>query len=48
MNPVLLQVFSVIGIYYLWRGYAYWLKYRNRQLRERVAYMLWTAAEYVH
>jgi hypothetical protein len=47
MNPVILPMLSVLGIYYLWRNYAAWLQDRHAMLRERVAYMLWMAARQV-
>jgi hypothetical protein len=36
---------TVASIFYTWRAYAMDLLSRHRQLRERVAYMLWVAAE---
>jgi hypothetical protein len=36
---------SVAAIFCIWRGYADILLRRRRALRERVAYMLWVAAE---
>ena len=36
---------SVAAIFSIWRGYADVLLTRRRALRERVAYMLWVAAE---
>lgn len=38
---------AVAGLYYSWRGYAHQLLYRQRVLRERVAYMLWVMANQV-
>lgn len=35
---------AVAVIFYIWRGYAHLLWRRERTLRERVAYMLWTLA----
>jgi hypothetical protein len=46
-DPLLLNVGAVVGIHYIWRAYVYWLVRRERSLRERVAYMLWRAAEEV-
>ncbi|MFO0811021.1 MAG: hypothetical protein U0746_20520 [Gemmataceae bacterium] len=38
---------AVAGLYYFWRdGYAARLR-RSKLIRERVAYMLWTAAHHV-
>lgn len=45
MNPLIIYPLAVITIYYCWRVYAKWLASRERQLRERVAYMLWLASE---
>jgi hypothetical protein len=44
MNLILanLAALAVAGIYYAWRAYAQTRK--QRQLRERVAYMLWVMA----
>ncbi len=36
---------TVASIFYSWRAYALELLGRHRQLRERVAYMLWVAAD---
>jgi hypothetical protein len=36
---------SVAAIFVIWRGYAEFMCRRQRTLRERVAYMLWMAAE---
>jgi hypothetical protein len=46
MNPFLVQVFAVLGIYFLWRVHASWLRERKQKLQQRVAYMLWSAAQY--
>lgn len=34
----------VASLYYFWRAYHEALLHRERILRQRVAYMLWTAA----
>lgn len=36
---------TVASLFYTWRAYAMELLGRHRQLRERVAYMLWAAAD---
>ena len=36
---------SVASIFYAWRSYAVELLGRHRLLRDRVAYMLWVAAD---
>jgi hypothetical protein len=36
---------TVASIFYTWRAYAMELLGRHRQLRERVAYMLWVTAD---
>jgi hypothetical protein len=41
MVPWLIFILSVIGIFFLWRGY---LMMRQEIVRRRVAYMLWLAA----
>ncbi|HEY1375907.1 MAG TPA: hypothetical protein VGF55_03900 [Gemmataceae bacterium] len=53
--PLDLQIsaLAVSAIYYLWRdGYLAHLRRehvrRQRMLRERVAYMLWSAAQHCH
>jgi hypothetical protein len=35
---------TVVCIYYMWRVYRFTLQQRERVLRERVAYLLWTTA----
>jgi hypothetical protein len=46
MHPIWsnLAVFAVVAIYFLWRAYAQ--VQRRRRLRQRVAYMLWVAAQH--
>jgi hypothetical protein len=39
-----IAAFAVASIFYSYRGYIECLKQRHRLLRERVAYMLWIAA----
>jgi hypothetical protein len=36
---------AVAVLYYVWRGYAQVQVRRQRQLRERVAYLLWVVSE---
>jgi hypothetical protein len=45
MIPCGLAALVVAGIYYTWRAYFEALMRRERTLRERVAWMLWVAAE---
>lgn len=48
MQPLLsaLPVFSVTTIFYAWNVYRHTMfQQRQRQLCQRVAYMLWVAAE---
>ena len=51
MMPIItynLAALMIAAIYYAWRdGYAV-RKSQSRTLRERVAYMLWVAAQRVH
>jgi hypothetical protein len=50
MLPVVqsLPVLAVSAIYCLWHTYCGWeLRRRERELRQRVAYMLWVMAEKV-
>jgi len=35
-------VLTVVCIYYMWRVYRFTLQQRERVLRERVTYLLWT------
>jgi hypothetical protein len=49
MQPLIsaLPVMSVTTIFYAWTVYKHALaEQRHRKLCERVAYMLWTAADY--
>ena len=49
MQPLIsaLPVMSVTTIFYAWNVYRHALyERRHRQLCERVAYLLWTAADY--
>jgi hypothetical protein len=39
--------FAVALIYYVWRTHQHVLRRRQRQLRERVAYMLWVMAGHI-
>ncbi len=47
MQPIWCNVaaLAVALIFYLWRTYRHLLLRRQRQLRERVAYMLWVMAQ---
>ncbi len=47
MYPLLSQVLAVAGIFYIWRFYVYWHQHRARAIRERVAYLVWVAAQHV-
>jgi hypothetical protein len=51
MQPLIstLPVMSVTTIFFAWNVYRHALvENRHRRLCKRVAYMLWTAAEYAH
>src|ERR1700722_10247822 len=51
MEPLIstLPVMSVTTIFFAWNVYRHALvEHRHRRLRERVAHMLWAAAEYAH
>ncbi len=39
-----LAALAIATLYYMWRDYYLVYMQRERQIRERVAYMLWTAA----
>jgi hypothetical protein len=45
MIPCGLAALAVAGLFYTWRAYNDTLLRRDRTLRERVAWMLWVAAE---
>jgi hypothetical protein len=47
VQPILsaLPVMTVSAIFCVWNAYRHEVRRRQRQLRERVAYMLWVAAE---
>jgi cbb3-type cytochrome oxidase subunit 3 len=45
MEPHVINVLAVCSILYLYRAYAFWTQRRERVVRERVAYMLWVAAQ---
>jgi hypothetical protein len=49
MNPLSNSVaaLAVASIYYIWKAYFHVQVYRERQLRERVAYLLWVTANCV-
>jgi ABC-type thiamin/hydroxymethylpyrimidine transport system permease subunit len=49
MNVVVYSVtaLSVAVLFYGWRAYQDTMKHRNKQLRERVTYMLWVMANNV-
>jgi hypothetical protein len=40
-----IAVLAIASIYYIWRAYREVKTHRAQILRERVAYMLWQAAE---
>jgi hypothetical protein len=45
LPPITVPTLTVAAIYCLWlRAYMYERQQRQQKLRERVAYMLWTAA----
>jgi hypothetical protein len=46
MHPAVVPFFAVTAIYYVWRGYHAYLAHKERQLRNRIAYMLWSAAQH--
>ena len=45
MESLLICTLAIVGIYYVWLAYRSLLRQRHQVLRERVAYMLWIAAE---
>ena len=45
MNPMLVYPLAVVAIYYISHVYQISLKEREKQLRERVTFMLWQAAQ---
>jgi hypothetical protein len=47
MNPLIIHPLAVVTIYWIWRLFETTLKERDRRLRERVAYMVWQAADKV-
>ncbi len=48
MEVFLAQTFAVAGIYYIWLSYKLIEKRRSQRMRERVAFLLWNAAQYAH
>lgn len=46
MNPLFVHAIAAIGVFAVWRIYQFWLLDREQRLRQRVAYMLWVAAQY--
>jgi hypothetical protein len=44
LHPALVPVLAVVGIHCIYRLYQFVQKRRERLLRNRVAYMLWVAA----
>ena len=46
MNPICcnMAAFAVVFLYYFWRSHRHLLERKQRQVRERVAYMLWVMA----
>jgi hypothetical protein len=45
MEAMMVHCLSVVTIHYIWRGYQRWLNKRQKRLGQRVAYMLWVAAQ---
>jgi len=47
MNPIstCVAALSVAVIFYIYRGYIHLLARKQRTLRQRVAYLLWVAAD---
>lgn len=45
METLLICTLAIVGIYYVWQAYRTLLRQRHQVVRERVAYMLWMAAE---
>jgi len=47
MNPLVASTaaIAVSAIFCLWRSYRQTISHRQRLVRERVAYMLWVAAQ---
>jgi hypothetical protein len=43
--PLNVAAMAVATIFYTWRAYYAELLKRNQTIRERIAFMLWTAAE---
>lgn len=39
-----LSALTIAMLFYSWRGYSFKIAGRQRQLRERVTYMLWVVA----
>lgn len=48
LNPELVPVLAVVSIHCIYRLYQFALERRRRILRQRVAFMLWMAAQKVH
>jgi|GEM_PF-6876566 hypothetical protein len=46
LHPAIVPVLAVVSIHCIFRLYQYALERRRRQLRERVTYMLWMAAQH--
>jgi hypothetical protein len=44
-HPELVPVLAVVSIHCIYRAYQYAMQRRQRILRERVAYLLWMAAQ---
>lgn len=47
MHAALCPTLAVVGIFYIYRMYMHWIWQKRCVLRERVAYMLWVASDYV-
>lgn len=45
MDPILVQPLAVCGIFVIWDYYRKVTAQKGRQLRDRVSFMLWKAAQ---
>jgi hypothetical protein len=43
--PLVICTLAIVAIYYVWQAYRFLLRRRQQVVRERVAYMLWIAAQ---
>ncbi|HMP04476.1 MAG TPA: hypothetical protein PKD86_09980 [Gemmatales bacterium] len=44
LQGLLICTLAIVGIFYVWQAYRALLQHRQKVVRERVAYMLWMAA----